>query len=167
MYTLQYDGQLDRDIKTCLMILEAFARADKARFKWDIVGHSGDQVIMPFVHSDKLPTNDVQRYEILRLITANPQYCDSGDNTLASIKKSVEEVATDEADDYFVCASSDANLSQYGIGAASLGQALRTSVKVKTAIIFLDKGQESQVLARQWTASSQRDEMRLRDRKYK
>ncbi|KAE8218288.1 hypothetical protein CF319_g7808 [Tilletia indica] len=60
-----------------------------------------------------------------------------------------EEVATDEADDYFVCALSDANLSRYGIGAASLGQALRTNAKVKTAIIFLDKGQESQVLARQ------------------
>ncbi|KAE8225463.1 hypothetical protein CF326_g7861 [Tilletia indica] len=68
------------------------------------------------------------------------QYCDSGDNTLASIKKSVEEVATDEADDYSVCALSDANLSRYGIGAASLGQALRTNAKVKTAIIFLDKG---------------------------
>ncbi|KAE8209026.1 hypothetical protein CF327_g6940 [Tilletia walkeri] len=149
MYTLQYDGRLDREIKTCLMVLEAFARADKGRFKWDIVGHSGDQVIIPLVKSDKLPTNDGQRYEILRSITAYTQYCDSGDNTLASIKKSVEEVATDEADDYFVCALSDANLSRYGIGAASLGQALRTNAKVKTAIIFLDKGQESQVLARQ------------------
>ncbi|KAE8217192.1 hypothetical protein CF319_g8659, partial [Tilletia indica] len=98
MYTLQYDGRLDREIKTCLMVLEAFARADKGRFKWDIVGHSGDQVIIPLVKADKFPTNDGQRYEILRSITAYTQYCDSGDNTLASIKKSVEEVATDEAD---------------------------------------------------------------------
>ncbi|KAK0546025.1 hypothetical protein OC861_004801 [Tilletia horrida] len=149
MYTLQYDGRLDRQVKTCLMVLEAFARADPARFKWDIVGHSGDSASIPLVKMDHLPKNDGQRNKVLRDIVAYTQYCDSGDTTLASIRQSVQEVAKDEADDYFVCALSDANLSRYGIGSASLGQALRTNPKVKTAIIFLDKGQESQVLARQ------------------
>ncbi|KAE8186016.1 hypothetical protein CF336_g7160, partial [Tilletia laevis] len=149
MYTLQYDGRLDREVKTCLMVLEAFARADPARFKWDIVGHSGDSAIIPLVTSDKQPKTDGARHKVLRDIVAYSQYCDSGDNTLASIRQSVQEVAKDEADDYFVCALSDANLSRYGIGAASLGQALRTNSKVKTAIIFLDKGTESQNLARQ------------------
>ncbi|KAK0566796.1 hypothetical protein OC844_000545 [Tilletia horrida] len=149
MYTLQYDGRLDREVKTCLMVLEAFARADPARFKWDIIGHSGDSPSIPLVKSDKLPKTDGERNKVLRDIVAYTQYCDSGDTSLQAIRQSVQEVAKDEADDYFVCALSDANLGRYGIGAASLGAALRTNPRVKTAIIFLDKGQESQILARQ------------------
>ncbi|KAL9936186.1 hypothetical protein V8E36_005028 [Tilletia maclaganii] len=144
MYTLQYDGRLDRELKTCLMVLEAFARADPARFRWDIIGHSGDSANIPLVKVGKPPKTDGERHKVVRDIVAYTQYCDSGDTTLASIRQSIQEVAKDEADDYFVCALSDANLGRYGIGAA-----LRTNPRVKSAIIFLDKGQESQILARQ------------------
>ena len=49
MYHMQFDGRLTRELETCLMVMEAMQRVDPTRFEFDIVAHSGDQVVIPLV----------------------------------------------------------------------------------------------------------------------
>lgn len=140
MYHMQFDGRLTRELETCLMVLEAMQRVDATRFEFDIVAHSGDQVVIPLVPLGTVPTTDGDRFRILRNIVAYTQYCMSGDNTVECIRESVKDVRKNEADDYFVIALSDANLSRYGITAETLGAAMKADDKVKAAVIFIDKG---------------------------
>ena len=138
MYHMQFDGRLSRELETCLMIMEAMQRVDPTRFEFDIVAHSGDQVVIPLVKLGATPKNDGDRFRILRDIVAYTQYCMSGDHTVECITQSIKDVRDREADDYFVIALSDANLSRYGITPEILGRALKRDEKVKAAVIFID-----------------------------
>ena len=140
MYHMQFDGRLSRELETCLMIMEAMQRVDPTRFEFDIVAHSGDQVVIPLVKLGATPKNDGDRFRILRDIVAYTQYCMSGDHTVECITQSIKDVRDREADDYFVIALSDANLSRYGITPEILGRALKRDEKVKAAVIFIDRG---------------------------
>lgn len=140
MYHMQFDGRLTRELETCLMIMEAMQRVDPTRFEFDIVAHSGDQVVIPIVKLGQIPKTDGDRFRVLRDIVAYTQYCMTGDNTVECLEQSIKDVRTKEADDYFVVALSDANLSRYGITAEHLGAALKRDDKVKAAVIFIDKG---------------------------
>lgn len=140
MYHMQFDGRLTRELETCLMVMEAMQRVDPTRFEFDIVAHSGDQVVIPLVKLGSMPKTDGDRFRILRDIVAYTQYCMTGDNTVECITQSIKDVRSQDADDYFVIALSDANLGRYAITPQVLGSALKRDEKVKAAVIFIDKG---------------------------
>lgn len=144
MYHMQFDGRLARELETALMVLEAFARADPERFAFDMVAHSGDTVKIPLVTLTRQAKTDGDRFRVLRDVLAYTRFCMSGDFTLECIAESIKDVReTDDADDYFVIALSDANLARYSISADDLGRVLRADDRVKTAVIFIDKGPEA------------------------
>lgn len=93
MYHMQFDGRLERQLEVALMVMQAFSRVQEAeRFAVDIVGHSGDLDMIPLVSVNNMPKTDGEMYRILRAVVSHTQYCDSGDNTLKCIEKSIREV---------------------------------------------------------------------------
>ncbi|CBQ70003.1 conserved hypothetical protein [Sporisorium reilianum SRZ2] len=94
MYHMQYDGRLERELEVALMVMQAFTRIEDAteRFAVDMVGHSGDMDMIPLVEVGRMPKTDGDMYRILRAIVSHTQYCDSGDNTLKCIEKSIRQV---------------------------------------------------------------------------
>ncbi|WFD33517.1 hypothetical protein MCUN1_000330 [Malassezia cuniculi] len=144
MYHMQFDGRLARELETALMVLEAFARVDPDRFAFDMVAHCGDTIKIPLVRLTHQPKTDGDRFRILRDVLAYTRFCMSGDYTLECIEESIKDVReTEDADDYFVIALSDANLARYNITSDDLGRVLRADERVKTAVIFIDKGPEA------------------------
>ncbi|KAI1241841.1 hypothetical protein IHE44_0005343 [Lamprotornis superbus] len=59
------DGRLERSMEAVCMVMEAFENYEH-KFKYDIVGHSGDGFNIALVGSDKVPKNNKQRLEILK-----------------------------------------------------------------------------------------------------
>lgn len=71
----------------------------------------------------------------------------SGDSTVEAIRAAVREVATEEADDHFVFAVSDANWKRYGIHPRDITEALMGNAKVHAFIIFIASfGEEAEGL---------------------
>ncbi|WFD02167.1 hypothetical protein MOBT1_000848 [Malassezia obtusa] len=150
MYHMQFDGRLTRELEAAMLIMEAMKRVDTSRFAFDMVAHSGDQVVIPLVRLNQLPRTDGDLFRVLRNLVTIMRFCFTGDNTVECIEKSIEDVAKDDnADDYFVVALSDANLARYSISPEELGRALKRDDKVKSAVIFIDKGPEAQQAAQQ------------------
>ncbi|XP_074844543.1 von Willebrand factor A domain-containing protein 8 isoform X3 [Carettochelys insculpta] len=117
------DGRLERSMEAVCMVMEAFENYEH-KFKYDIMGHSGDGFNIALVGSDKVPKNNKQRLEILKIMHAHAQFCMSGDHTLEGTEHAVREIAKEEADEYFVVVLSDANLERYGIPPARFAQTL-------------------------------------------
>lgn len=61
-----YDGRLDRELEACVMVMEAFSGYDD-KFKYDIVGHSGDTHNILFVDHNQPPANNKERLEIIKV----------------------------------------------------------------------------------------------------
>uniref|UniRef100_A0A8C0IK20 ATPase dynein-related AAA domain-containing protein n=1 Tax=Chelonoidis abingdonii TaxID=106734 RepID=A0A8C0IK20_CHEAB len=59
------DGRLERSMEAVCMVMEAFENYEH-KFKYDIVGHSGDGFNIALVGSDKVPKNNKQRLEIIK-----------------------------------------------------------------------------------------------------
>jgi hypothetical protein len=55
------------------------------RFKYDIVGHSGEESSIPFTRSTQPPTNEKERLSVLKEMHAHAQYCMSGREPLERI----------------------------------------------------------------------------------
>lgn len=108
-----------------------------------MVAHSGDTKVIPLIKLGQMPRTDGDRFRILRDLVTHTRFCFSGDNTVECIEQSVKDVRKEENDDYFVIAISDANLARYHITVDQLGRALKSDDKVKSAIIFIDKGPEA------------------------
>uniref|UniRef100_A0A674JE42 von Willebrand factor A domain-containing protein 8 n=1 Tax=Terrapene triunguis TaxID=2587831 RepID=A0A674JE42_9SAUR len=60
------DGRLERSMEAVCMVMEAFENYEH-KFKYDIVGHSGDGFNIALVGSDKVPKNNKQRLEIIKV----------------------------------------------------------------------------------------------------
>jgi hypothetical protein len=106
------------------MIFEAFAGFER-KYRYAVVGHSGDGPCTPFVEYGAPPTDDKARLALLRRMAAHTQYCQSGDNTLNAARAAVAEVLAHDADERFVFVLSDANLARYGVEPADLREAMR------------------------------------------
>lgn len=169
MYVMQFDGRLDREVKTVVMIMEAMQHADPGKFIWDVVGHNGDGNSHVLIAPNKPPRSAGDKWKgtcmlslafrlrpfadvesVLRDMVAYMQYTDSGDNTVSSFERSAIDLGKEEADSRFVIGMSDAHLSRYGITVPILSRALnKGGEKVRSAIIFIDKsGSEAQHFAR-------------------
>ncbi|KAK2514328.1 Vwa8 [Columba guinea] len=130
------DGRLERSMEAVCMVMEAFENYEH-KFKYDIVGHSGDGFNITLVGSDKVPKNNKQRLEILKTMHAHAQFCMSGDHTLEGTEHAIREIAKEEADEYFVIVLSDANLERYGIQPSRFAQVLTTNAQVNAFAIFI------------------------------
>uniref|UniRef100_A0ABM5FZN6 von Willebrand factor A domain-containing protein 8 n=1 Tax=Pogona vitticeps TaxID=103695 RepID=A0ABM5FZN6_9SAUR len=130
------DGRLERSMEAVCMVMEAFENYEQ-KFKYDVMGHSGDGFNIDLVHSDKVPKDNKQRLEILKTMHAHAQFCMSGDHTLESTEHAIQEIAKEEADEYFVIVLSDANLERYGIPPARFAQALTINPKVNAFAVFI------------------------------
>lgn len=62
--------------------------------------------------------------------------CWAGDHTLEAIEAAVTEVASADADDWFVVTITDANFERYGITSGDLRRVMSGNAKVKTCVSF-------------------------------
>lgn len=152
MYSMGFDGRLDREIKTVLMVMEAFSKVESGKFVYDIIGHSGEAHDLPLVTTDKIPETAGRRWKVLRDIISTTQFTMSGDNTVESLEHAVKTLPTkgseEEMDDYIIIALSDANLGRYGITSKILERAMSRNSKVKAAIIFIGGAEEGERVAK-------------------
>ncbi|KAI8912686.1 AAA domain-containing protein [Gorgonomyces haynaldii] len=131
-----HDGRLDRSLECALMIMEAF-KGFEHKFSYKICGHSGDGPQTDFLEKNKYPKNEKDIFTVLNKMMAHASYCMSGDTTLQAVTTAMKDVTKEEADDYFVVVLSDANLQQYNISTASIGQALKADPRVTAFMIFI------------------------------
>ncbi|XP_038658700.1 von Willebrand factor A domain-containing protein 8 [Scyliorhinus canicula] len=130
------DGRLERSMEAVCMVLEAFEHYEH-KFKYDIVGHSGDGFNIELVRSEKIPKNNKERLQIMKTMHAHAQFCMSGDHTLEGTEHAVQEIAREEADERFVIVLSDANLERYGINPERFARALTCNPQVNAFAIFI------------------------------
>ncbi|MBN3308156.1 VWA8 protein, partial [Amia calva] len=130
------DGRLERSMEAVCMVMEALESYEH-KFKYDIVGHSGDGFSIELVRCDKIPKNNKQRLKVLKTMHAHSQFCMSGDYTLEGTEHSVKEIAREQADEHFVIVLSDANLERYGISPDRFAQALTCNPQVNAFAIFI------------------------------
>ncbi|XP_047456688.1 von Willebrand factor A domain-containing protein 8 [Mugil cephalus] len=130
------DGRLERSMEAVCMVMEALESYEH-KFKYDIVGHSGDGYDIELVRADKVPKNDKQRLKVLKTMHAHSQFCMSGDYTLEGTEASIKELAREEADEHFVVVLSDANLERYGIRPERFAQVLTSDPQVNAFAIFI------------------------------
>uniref|UniRef100_A0A667G105 von Willebrand factor A domain-containing protein 8 n=1 Tax=Lynx canadensis TaxID=61383 RepID=A0A667G105_LYNCA len=67
------DGRLERSMEAVCMVMEAFENYEE-KFKYDIAGHSGDGYNIGLVPINKIPKDNKQRLEILKVNTLNHLY---------------------------------------------------------------------------------------------
>ncbi|XP_049904645.1 von Willebrand factor A domain-containing protein 8 [Epinephelus moara] len=130
------DGRLERSMEAVCMVMEALENYEH-KFKYDIVGHSGDGYDIELVRVDKVPKNDKQRLKVLKTMHAHAQFCMSGDYTLEGTETSIKELAREEADEHFVVVLSDANLERYGIRPERFARVLTSDPQVNAFAIFI------------------------------
>ncbi|KAK3095149.1 hypothetical protein FSP39_010820 [Pinctada imbricata] len=131
-----YDGRLEREMESTLMMMEALEKYEE-KFKYDVIGHSGEDYKVELVMKDKIPQNNKERLIVLKTMHAHSQFCISGDNTLHATKHAIETLAEEEADEHFVIILSDANFDRYGISPRKFGEILKGNDKVNAYAIFI------------------------------
>ncbi|XP_031729156.1 von Willebrand factor A domain-containing protein 8 [Anarrhichthys ocellatus] len=130
------DGRLERSMEAVCMVMEALESYEH-KFKYDVVGHSGDGYDIELVRADKVPKNNKERLKVLKNMHAHSQFCMSGDYTLEGTDASIKELAREEADEHFVVVLSDANLERYGIRPERFAQVLTSDPQVNAFAIFI------------------------------
>ena len=68
---------------------------------------------------------------------AHSQFCWAGDNTLAALRRGMEDVEKVEADERFLILLSDANLERYGISVRNMRDALTKEDNTSASVIFI------------------------------
>lgn len=130
------DGRLERSMEAICMVMEALENYEQ-KFKYDIMGHSGDGYDIELVRADKIPKNNKERLKVLKTMHAHAQFCMSGDYTLEGTEASIKELAREEADEHFVVVLSDANLERYGIRPERFASVLTSDPQVNAFAIFI------------------------------
>lgn len=131
-----HDGRLEREMSAVLMVMEALEGYEN-KFKYEIVGHSGESYDTSLVRADKVPKNNKERLSVLKTMHAHSQFCLSGDHTLEATKDSISSVLKEEADEYFVIILSDANFERYGIRPQTFARLLTENDEVNAFAIFI------------------------------
>ena len=138
-----------------LLFMEAL-EGHSSKWKYDVIGHSGETIHLELVNSDRPPQNEKERFEVLLNMHAHSQFCMSGDHTLEATKEAIASLseATD-IDEAFVVVLSDANLERYGIPASHLARALTPTGNVRSAAVFIGTlGDQAARLSQQMPAGS-------------
>ena len=94
------------------------------KYRYDILGHSGDSDKLEFVKLSSPPKNEMERFRgerlyictkcnievlngtlsVLESMVAHAQFCWSGDCTLEAAKRSIEEIAAEHDDEIGIVA---------------------------------------------------------------
>ena len=124
--------------QTAVMIFEAFAGFEH-KYRYAMVGHSGDTPCHPLVEYGLPPNNEKERLKVVQRMMAHTQFCMSGDHTLEATREAIEEAAShlEHVDEAFVFVLSDANLERYGIRPKAFADALSSHPKVHAHACFL------------------------------
>lgn len=130
------DGRVQRSLEAAVMVMEA-TKSFENKFNIKFSGHSGDTDNLSLFEFGKMPKNDKERLLVIKQIHSHIEVCDSGDNTMNALKKSILEITREDADDYFVFLISDANLSQYGITSKMVQNLINTDSRVHVYVIFI------------------------------
>uniref|UniRef100_A0AAV2K2C1 von Willebrand factor A domain-containing protein 8 n=1 Tax=Knipowitschia caucasica TaxID=637954 RepID=A0AAV2K2C1_KNICA len=130
------DGRLERSMEAVCMVMEALESYEH-KFKYDIMGHSGDGFDIELVRADKVPNNNKERLKVLKTMHAHAQFCMSGDHTLEGTEASIKELSREESDELFVVVLSDANLERYGIRPERFSTVLTADPQVNAFAIFI------------------------------
>jgi len=145
-----HDQRLERMMESALMVMEAFEGYGD-RFKYDIVGHSGEEDNLSFVGPLKPPANEKDRLTVLKEMSAHSQYCFSGDHTLSATVHAINELGqvSDQHDDSIVIVLSDANFDRYGIRPEQFSKILNRNEEVNAYAIFIGTlGDQASTLAK-------------------
>lgn len=115
-----------------LLFMEAL-EGHSSRWRYDVIGHSGETLNLELVSADRPPADEKQRLDVLLNMHAHAQFCMSGDHTLEAVKQSIASLSekNDVIDEAFVIVLSDANLDRYGIPAHHLVRALTATENVR------------------------------------
>jgi hypothetical protein len=83
------DSRLKYELQAIVLVMEAMESLEE----WDycIVGHSGDDAVIPLVRYGDKPKDEKERLKILKVMHAHTQYCSSGDHTVEAIVAAVKE----------------------------------------------------------------------------
>lgn len=158
-----YDKRLDRELESCVMMMEAFHGYEN-KFRYDIVGHSGDHFNISFVDKTKPPKNNKQRLEVIKVspsfwyftylepysinnitnsvmlfqtMHTHSQFCNSGDFTLEALEHAISSLSIEDTDESIVVILSDANFSRYGIEPEVFSNILVSNQKINAYAIFI------------------------------
>lgn len=133
------DERLQRAMETACMLMEGFATPGaEARLRWDMVGHSGEEVVIPLVAAGAPPANEAERLKVLQRMLAHAQFCLSGDHTLEATRAAVQALeAEEDCDERVVVVLSDANLERYGIPPHLLGDQLLAAPTVNAFVVMI------------------------------
>lgn len=138
MYRNQYDGRLARSLESLVLILESFSRLQrKDKYRIDVVGHSGEEAVIPLIPLDALGSLHVgDFYKTIQKAALIPQFVWAGDHTVEAIEAGVEALAMDAetSDDLFCIVITDANFDRYGIKPEELKRVMNSNPKVKTCV---------------------------------
>lgn len=139
------DKRLTRMMELAVLLMESLDGFDH-KYKYEIVGHSGESRGIQFVKFDNPPSTQKERLKVIMRMHAHSQFCMSGDSTIEATYDAIKSAAEEEVgeldekihDESFVFCFSDANLARYGISAKEFGSLLISEVdKVKAFAIFL------------------------------
>jgi hypothetical protein len=133
-----HDQRLERMMESSLMVMEAL-NGFGDRFKYDIVGHSGEDNNVLFVNPAKPPENEKQILKVLKEMAAHSQFCMSGDHTLSATVLAINELGltSEQHDESIVIVLSDANFDRYGIRPEYFGKILSRNDNVGAYAIFI------------------------------
>ncbi|KAG8186062.1 hypothetical protein JTE90_005415 [Oedothorax gibbosus] len=147
-----HDDRLQRQLESVVLVMEAFDKYQD-KFKYEIVGHSGEEYNLEFSKFDRPPKNEKERLDLIRNMIAHSQFCISGDHTLEATDHAIRTITKEDADEYFVVVLSDANFDRYGISPTSFGNLLNSDPKVNAFAIFVGSlGDQAAMLSKRLPA---------------
>jgi hypothetical protein len=143
------DERLQRAMEAACMLMEGLdVPGCQERLKWDMVGHSGDEAVIPLVSAEKPPADESGRLKVLQRMLAHSQFCFSGDHTLEATQAAVQSLKEEtDCDEKIVVVLSDANLDRYRIPPHVLGEYLTSEPDVSAYIVMIGSlGDQAQQL---------------------
>lgn len=147
-----HDNRLQRELESIVLVMEAFDGYQE-RFKYEIIGHSGEDLNIKFSSFKKPPKNNKDKLDIIKKMYAHSQFCMSGDNTLPATHHAISTITEEDADEYFVIILSDANFDRYGISPKDFSNILISNTKVNAFAVFIGSlGDQASLLLKQMPA---------------
>uniref|UniRef100_A0A7E4ZTR3 von Willebrand factor A domain-containing protein 8 n=1 Tax=Panagrellus redivivus TaxID=6233 RepID=A0A7E4ZTR3_PANRE len=144
-----HDRRLVRSMEAAMMVMDALdGKGEKV--KYDIIGHSGDGPEHVFTKADTPPSNEKQKFDVVRKMYLQSQFCMSGDFTVEALEHAIASVAKEsDVDERFVVILSDANLDRYGISPRHLARVIESEPTVNAFVILIGSlGQQAERLVK-------------------
>jgi len=131
------DQRLQRLQEAAVFIFESLSGLEH-KYQYAMVGHSGKgPEALPLVPWGRPPTSAKQQLAVVQKMSAHAQYAQAGDCTLDATDKAIQDVVSEQADEYFVFVVSDADMTRYGITAEDWDKRLMQNPKVNAYVLLI------------------------------